>query len=149
MKKEVAKLKLREAQSNLKQAEIVIEMHENGIREIKEDIENLEAIINKKDAWRDRKINEDEYVLLTNKVMLMYQMHAFAHARNEGWVPDWESSSQPKWGLIYGGFVRLYLDNKYTSNNCIFGVAVKSREIAQEMLEEFGERISEVYNKQY
>ena len=42
----VPKLKLREAQSNLKMAKIILEMHENGMRELKEDIENLEAIIN-------------------------------------------------------------------------------------------------------
>ena len=35
MKTEVAKLKLREAQSNLKMAEIILEMHENGVRELK------------------------------------------------------------------------------------------------------------------
>ena len=142
MTKEEAKKRQAELKSR-------IESHLDDIKSLNSVMSELEAIINKKDEWRDREINKDEYVLLANKVTLMQEMHQFAHVRNEGWLPDWESSHQTKWGLIYGGFVRLYLDNKYTSNNCIFGVAVKSREIAQEMLEEFGERISEVYNKQY
>lgn len=34
-------------------------------------------------------------------------------------------------------------------NAFVFGVAVKSEEIAKEMLEEFGDRIKNIYNKQY
>ena len=52
MNKDEAKEKLRKKQSELRQAEIVMEMHENGVRELREDIEKLKAIINKKDSWR-------------------------------------------------------------------------------------------------
>ena len=58
MEKEVAKLKLRKAQSELKQAEIILEMYENGVIELREDIENLEAIISKK-------IEEEKPLLIT------------------------------------------------------------------------------------
>ena len=149
MTKEVAKLKLREARSNLKQAEIVIEMHENGIREIKEDIENLEAIINKKDDWRNRGISEDEYVLLMNKVMLIQEMHQFAHVKNEGWLPDWRDADERKWGITLNEYSGTDVDWYDVFNKFAFGIAVKSEEIAKEMLGEFGERIENIYNKQY
>ena len=48
MNKEEAKEKLRRAESDLRVAEIVSEEHEKAIKEIKEDIEKLKAIINKK-----------------------------------------------------------------------------------------------------
>ena len=47
MAKEEAKKMLRERQQRLRQAEILLEMHENGVRELREDIERLKAIINK------------------------------------------------------------------------------------------------------
>ena len=70
MKTEVAKLKLHEAQSNLKMAEIVLEMHENGVRELREDIENLEAIINKK-------IEEEKPLLITDDGVEVFIGHSF------------------------------------------------------------------------
>jgi hypothetical protein len=34
-------------------------------------------------------------------------------------------------------------------NGLVFGIAVKSKEIAEKMLEEFGARIKKFYNEQY
>ena len=43
MNKDEAIEKLRRAESELRQAEIVMEMHENGVRELREDIAKLES----------------------------------------------------------------------------------------------------------
>lgn len=180
MTKEEARLKLREAQDNLRQAEIILEMHENGVREIKEDIVVLQEIINKKDDWRDKLTKGDYAVgatedglspwfgihikkaehtfkekeqaqLLAHKMNLMQEMYAFAHVKNEGWVPDWESGHIERYGVFHEkyGVFKVRVRSRTTYNAFVFGVSVKSEAIAKEMLEEFGERIEEIYNKQY
>ena len=70
MTKEVAILKLRKAQSNLIMSEIVLEMHENGVRDLREDIENLEAIINKK-------IEEKKPLLITEDGVEIFEGDRF------------------------------------------------------------------------
>lgn len=86
--------------------------------------------------------------LVAKKCNLMIEMHNFAYAMNDGWVPEFISNNQMNYGLFltYG---TLRVDESYGVNNYIFGVAVKSEGIAEQMLEEFGERIKEIYNTQY
>lgn len=178
MNKEEAKEKLRRAESDLRRAEIILEAYKNSIREMEEEIKELETIINKKDNWKD-KLTKSDYVisgglnglepwhgfnrlkaehtfktreqaqLLADKMNLMQQMHAFAHVRNEGWVPDWDNGDQKKWGIFYDALGRLQVYYNTWGNDFIFGLSVKSREIADEMAKEFGERIEKVYSKQY
>lgn len=146
--KDEARKKLRRAESDLRQAEIVMEMHENGVRELREDIEKLKAIINKKDDWKLVEVPDSWQALYEEKALLMADMMHFAYVRNEGWVPDWGDDDESKWGIaIYEN--KCLIENFYDVNYFIFGIAVKSKEIAKEMLEEFGKRIEEIYNKQY
>lgn len=75
---------------------------------------------------------------------------AFAHVMNDGWKPDWESAFQVK--FKYGiKFIEnaLVIGDYLTFNGFIFGIAVKSKEIAEQMLEKFGDRIKKFYNEQY
>ena len=86
--------------------------------------------------------------LIKEKMLLMQEMHAFAHVRNEGWVADWEDGGRMKYGIIQkGNKVEGYYF--YHANSFVFGVAVKSKKIAEEMMEIFGERIEKFYNKKY
>jgi hypothetical protein len=148
MNKEEAKEKLRKKQSELRQAEIVMEMHENGVRELREDIEKLKAIINKKDDWKLVEVPDNLQELYREKAYLMADMMRFVYAKNEGWMPDWGDDDESKWGIaIYEN--KCLIENFYDVNYFIFGIAVKSEEIAQEMLAEFGGRIKDIYNKQY
>ena len=149
MTKEEAKAIVKKNQAEIRHAEIMMEMYENGVRERKEHIVKMEEFINKKDDWRNRGISKDECVLLMNKVMLMQEMHAFAHVKNEGWVADWEDLSEEKFGILYSTYEGLEVNCSMGCNYFIFGIAVKSKEIAEEMLAEFGERVVEIYNKQY
>ena len=187
MTKEEAKAKLRRAESDLRMAEIILEMHENGVRELREDIEELEEIINKPNRWQDALVqpgeNENDYFyisgherngldviisslktnrkpehafkteeqaeLIKEKILLMQEMHAFAHARNEGWVPDWNDGKVGKFGILYNAYDEFEVLGSFWCNYFVFGISVKSMEIAVEMFEEFGERIKEIYNIQY
>ena len=159
-----------------------IETCKDSIKYLNGKMSELEAIINKKDDWRDKLIqpnssayfyigfgvegvttyadrNTDrkpEYAfrkpshaqLLADKIQLMQEMHAFAHARNEGWIADWRGVSQKKFGIFYSTYKGFEVNQRSFYNEFIFGISVKSMEIADEMFEEFGERIAEVYNKQ-
>ena len=183
MTKEEARAKLRKAESDLRMANVLSEMHEQGVQEIKDEIAKLEAIINKPERWQDALVQpeKEEYFYLKNssskglvvdwgdgydrkpeyafktqeqaelikeKALLMQEMHAFAHVRNNGWVADWQDGEQTKYGIVSGGD-GIMVDWVAHANSFVFGVAVKSIEIAGEMIETFGERIEKFYNKQY
>ena len=183
MTKEEAKLKLRKAESDLRMANVVLEMHEQGVQEIKDEIAKLEAVINKPDRWQDALVQPDkekyfnltgtpdegivvvwgsgtdrrpEYAfrtkkqaeLIKEKVLLMQEMYAFAHVRNGDWMPDWEDDWESKYGIV-SREDGIKVDWVAYNNPFVFGIAVKSIEIAGEMIEEFGERIERFYNKMY
>jgi predicted nuclease with TOPRIM domain len=149
MNKTKAIAKLREKQRELRQAEMVMEMHENAIREIKEDIAKIEEFINKKNNWRFVEVPDKWQELYEKKSLLMEDMMHFAYVKNEGWVPIWGDDEQDKYGLSISNNRDVY-SISYCVHNCfLFGIAVKSGEIAREMLTEFGGRIKEIYNKQY
>jgi hypothetical protein len=171
-----------EATRELRQANIVLEAHRQGVQDIQEEIAKLEAIINKPDRWQDRLVQpeKEEYYylisskheglivglhsetdkrpehafrtkeqaeLIKDKMLLMQEMYAFAHVKNEGWMPDWEDNGR-KFGITQGGG-EIEVDRFDYLNSFVFGIAVKSMEIAEEMLEIFGERIEKFYNKMH
>ena len=148
MNKEEAIEKLRRAESDLRQAEIVMEMHENGVRELREDIGKLKAIINKKDDWKSVEVPDEWHHLYLEKITLMADMMRFAYIRNEGWMPDWGNGGQVKHGIVQKGN-GVEVDWFTHANSFVFGVTVKYMAIAEEMLEIFGKRIEKFYNKQY
>ena len=86
--------------------------------------------------------------LIAKKCALMIEMHNFAYDVNEGWVADWEDMSFPKFGIgLSSGVARV--TDLYNANGLCFGIAVKSKRLAQEMFEEFGDRVQEIYDIQY
>ena len=91
---------------------------------------------------------KEQAELIKEKMLLMQEMHAFVHVRNGDWVADWDDSSQRKYGIILNEN-KAHADHYIRMNCLVFGVAVKSKAIAEEMLEIFGERIEKFYNKQY
>ena len=91
---------------------------------------------------------EEQATITKEKMLLMQEMLAFAYIKNGNWVADWTSKNQPKWGVF------IYIDTPevnwtINANNLVFGIAVESNEIAEEMLEIFGDRIKMFYNLQY
>ncbi len=105
------------------------------------------------DEWVGRKpehafATKEQAELVKEKLLLIQEMLAFAHAMNEGWELDWNNYRQAKYGI------RLHQQELFTDvlteyNNFVFGITVKTREIAKQMLEEFSDRIKQYYNQQY
>lgn len=91
---------------------------------------------------------KEQAELVKEKMLLMQEMLAFAHVRNEGWVPKWELPQIGKFGLVISSG-ELFIESWITYNYFIFGIAVKSKEMAEEMIDIFGERIKKYYNVQY
>lgn len=79
------------------------------------------------------------------KLNLYTEMQVFANFRNGDWVADWNNYYQNKYGIKI--FDRNLVTGCFsTFNYFVFQISVKNKEIAQEMLEEFGERIKECFN---
>ena len=81
-------------------------------------------------------------IFLAKKFTLIQELETFAWLMNDGWRPDWNDKSSDKWGLI----VTPALDFRSVSNcnNLLFGITVKSQEIAIEMIRLFGDRITDI-----
>lgn len=183
MTQDMTKEEARVRQTELKSK---IENYLDDIKHLNDEMSELEAIINKKDDWRDKLIQPDtsdyyrihsdtriglevfftytnkskrkpehafrtqeQAEIVKDKMILMQEMHAFAHVKNEGWIADWGGWSDKKFGILYTTYGGFGEGSSVVCNDFVFGISVKSEEIAQEMFEEFGERIAEVYNKQY
>jgi hypothetical protein len=67
-----------------------------------------------------------------HKIYLLARMTQFALLRNGEWVADWDDCRQRKYGIL-------------AHNHFVFGIAVKSMEIAKEMLSIFEEDIIKYY----
>lgn len=83
--------------------------------------------------------------LFAKKVDLFNRMNLFALIHNEGWKADWKDNDQKKWGVCYLGSFRIDC-NYFYHLDFLFGISVKSKEIAKAMLEEFKDEL-EIYLK--
>ena len=75
-------------------------------------------------------------------------MQYFAVSKNIEWLTDWKNEDQIKYGiLVYGN--EICIRKRRVNNDFVFGIAVKTRKIAEQILDEFGDRIEKYYNQQY
>ena len=79
----------------------------------------------------------------------MIEMHNYAHAVNDGWIPDWLTLKQTKFGLTSHTCVIQTSVYNCLANDFLFGISVKSEELVKQMLKEFGPRLETLYNQQY
>lgn len=92
--------------------------------------------------------NYEQAELLAKKCNLMIEMYNFAYAMNDGEIANHNDSDVERFGIdMLYNYPRV--NSNYRINSFVFGVCVKSEEIAEQMLAEFGDRIKEVYNTQY
>ena len=84
--------------------------------------------------------------LMAKKCALMVEMHKFSELRNGDWVADYSDANQEKFGIRLTDIFET--TKRFECNDFCFGVSVKSRQIAEEMLSIFGDRINEIYNTQ-
>ncbi len=89
--------------------------------------------------------NKEEARVVAKERKLLFKLHQWAKLKNEGWEPDWEDTDESKYNLKYD-----YYDSEIKST-ITFGrdeitklPYFKTKEIAQECIDLFGDEIKEV-----
>lgn len=76
---------------------------------------------------------------------LLFKLKQWAKRKNEGWEPDWKDVFQEKYYIIYDYYrKRLYFSFNNSTGTINKLPYFKTREIAQECIELFGDEIKEV-----
>ena len=76
---------------------------------------------------------------------LLFKLHQWAKFKNEGWVPDWESIFQEKYYIFYDYYRKELCTSFNNSTGAINKLPYfKTRKIAQECIDLFGDEIKEV-----
>ena len=77
--------------------------------------------------------------------ILLFKIHKWAEEHNGGWTPNWESEDELKFYITYENNDGDY-GVAWTTSYKIFPILpiLKSEEIAEQFIEEFGDEIKEV-----
>lgn len=76
---------------------------------------------------------------------LLFKIHQYAKEKNEGWEPDWESIFQEKYYIFYDYYRKELCTSFNNSTGAINKLPYfKTRKIAQECIDLFGDEIIEV-----
>ena len=86
---------------------------------------------------------EEQAKRFADKINLFNEMNHFAIIHNEGWKADWKDGEQKKYGIQYS--MGFFVNFGCLTNEHLFGISVRTEEIAKKMLKEFKYRL-EVYN---
>nr|DAP11795.1 MAG TPA: hypothetical protein [Caudoviricetes sp.] len=77
------------------------------------------------------------------ELILLFKLHKWAEEQNGGWTPNWKDADEPKYYTVYDYYGLTikwdYCCKIFTKLPCL-----KSREIAEQFIEEFREEIIEV-----
>lgn len=76
---------------------------------------------------------------------LLFKIHQWTKLKNEGWEPDWESILQEKYYIFYD-YYRKELCTSFNNSTSVINKLpyFKTRKIAQECIDLFGDEIIEV-----
>lgn len=76
---------------------------------------------------------------------LLFKLHQWAKFKNEGWEPDWSDYSNNKFLIYYDGEDGLLRISAGSISNTLSTLpTLKTRKIAQECIDLFGDEIKEV-----
>lgn len=76
---------------------------------------------------------------------LLFKLHQWAKIKNEGWEPDWKDVFQEKYYIFYDYYrKRLYFSFNNSTGTINKLPYFKTREIAKECIDLFGDEIKEV-----
>lgn len=77
--------------------------------------------------------------------ILLFKLHKWAEEHNGDWTPNWNETSKAKYCVEYNNYSREFIVDYYSG---IFTFSklpyFKSKEIAEQFIEEFGDEIKEV-----
>lgn len=78
--------------------------------------------------------------------ILLFKLHKWAEEHNGGWTPEWDKMDKAKYCVEYnnytGEFIVDYYSGIFTFTKLPY---FKSRELAERFIEEFGDKIKEVF----
>ena len=141
------------------QIQKLIEEKQKELDQLKQELQTAKS---PKEAWRD----EHELIIENNGILskweswfeskesmefvhcqfiLMRELQIFAKLRNGDWEADWDGEKIKIGITLEKG--KAIVDDWFNSNAFVYGISFKSRKIAQEALEIFGERIEQFYGK--
>ena len=101
-------------------------------------VDNLDPVMNFYTA--------EDADFVVGKCQLLVEMTNFSFAVNIDWNPDWNNKDEKKYGIIIQNGKAVIRENEI-HNIFVFGISVKTRFFAMEMLEEYKERIEIFFNK--
>lgn len=89
--------------------------------------------------------SEEEAQAAAQERKLLFKLHQWAKIKNEGWEPDWGSVFQEKYYIFYD-YCRKELCTSFNNSTGAINKLpyFKTRKIAQECINLFGEEIKEV-----
>ena len=92
--------------------------------------------------------NEEDATFIQNKCQLLVQMSNFSFCVNEDWCPDWNNKEEKKYGIVLQNGQARVSENELF-NLYVFGIVIKTRSLALEMLEEFKDKVELYFNKPF
>jgi hypothetical protein len=107
------------------------------------------------EVYADREIEptvsfytEEDADFVIQKCNLLIEMSNYAFSVNGNWIPYWDKKEQKKYGIVLQNSTAMVKENEIF-NIYVFGIALKSKGLALEMLEEFKPRIEKLFNNQF
>lgn len=77
---------------------------------------------------------------------LLFKLHQYAKEKNDGWEPDWSDGNKEKYYIFYSNSDRyLKISSAFSLERFNKLPYFKTREIAQECIDLFGDEIKEVF----
>ena len=78
--------------------------------------------------------------------ILLFKLHKWAEEHNEGWFPDWEDFDEEKCTVMYDNAdEKLDIYETYFYRDFTKLPVFKSKELAEQFIDEFGDEIKEVF----
>jgi len=88
---------------------------------------------------------EKDAEFIQNKCRLLIEMSNFSFSVNGNWIPDWNDKYEKKFGIILQNGQAIVKENEFF-NTYVFGIVVRNKITALEMLEEFKDRVEIYFN---
>lgn len=76
--------------------------------------------------------------------ILLFKLHKWAEEHNGGWTPDWKDFREPKYTIAYE-YRQFVVSPAYTYQQFLKVPYFKTKELAEQFIDEFGDEIKEVF----
>lgn len=87
---------------------------------------------------------EEEVEQYDKERILLFKLHKWAEEHNGGWTPDWKDFREPKYTIAYE-YRQFVVSPAYTYQQFLKVPYFKTKELAEQFIDEFGEEIKEVF----